>query len=60
MDKYEYDLIQQALSDHLQRVSIELPINRHERDLYQKAVLACKSVVSKTAIKEWEPNRYNR
>ena len=54
MDRQEYDHIQQALTDHMQKAFSEYQMNKAERDLYQKAVLACKSVVSKTTRKEWE------
>lgn len=56
MTKTEYDSLQNALSAHLDRVLSHSPLTRAERTAYENAVQACKSVVSKNVIKEWENN----
>jgi hypothetical protein len=54
VEKHEYDAIQKALDDHLNRVMKHSRFNRQERNAYEKAVMACKSILSKNCIKEWE------
>lgn len=56
MTKTEYDNLQNALSAHLDRVLSHNPLTRAERTAYENAVQACKSVVSKNIVKEWEHN----
>lgn len=56
MTKTEYDNLQNALSAHLDRVLSHSPLTRAERIAYENAVQACKSVVSKNVVKEWESN----
>lgn len=54
MKKHEYNAIQKALYDHLNRVMEHAHFNRQEMNAYEKAVMACKSVLSKNCVKEWE------
>lgn len=60
MEKHEYDAIQKALDDHLNRIMEHACFNRQERNAYEKAVMACKSVLSKNCIKEWENENARR
>lgn len=46
MTKEEYDLLQGALSHHLNEKMLHGHLNSRERDIYKQAVLACKSVAS--------------
>ena len=50
MKKSEYKAIQRALDDHLERVLMVVPLSREERNAYERAVMACKSVISKTCV----------
>lgn len=56
MTKTEYDNLQNALSAHLNRVLFHNPLTRAQRIAYENAVQACKSIVSKNVVKEWEHN----
>lgn len=49
MTKAEYTAIQNALDVHLQRVLYHAPLSRVERNTYENAVMACKSVISKNS-----------
>lgn len=49
MTKAEYDAIQNALDAHLRRVLYHAPLSRVERNAYENAVMACKSVISKNS-----------
>lgn len=50
MTKAEYDAIQNALDAHLKRVLYHAPLSRIERNAYENAVMACKSVISKNCL----------
>lgn len=50
MTKAEYDAIQNALDAHLRRVLYHAPLSRVERNTYENAVMACKSVVCKNCL----------
>ena len=54
MQQSEYVKIQQALTDHLNNVIMYKNLNRREAGIYEKAVLACKSIVSSNCTKEWK------
>lgn len=55
MTKAEYDAIQSAFDSHLRKALWHYHLSRPEKNAYESAVLACKSILSKTAAKEWTP-----
>lgn len=50
MTRTEYDAIQNALDAHLRRVLSHAPLSKPERNVYENAVMACKSVISKNCV----------
>ena len=54
MTKAEYDAIQSAFDAHLSKALYHYHLTREGKIVYENAVAACKSILSKTATKDWE------
>ena len=53
MTKAEYDSLQSALDAHLAKALYHYHLSRAEKTVYENAVHACKSVLSRNAVKDW-------
>lgn len=54
MTKVEYDSIQCAFDAHLMKALCHYHLTREGKTVYENAVAACKSILSRTAVKDWE------
>lgn len=52
MTKAEYDALQRALDAHLAKVLQHYHLTKEGKVVYENAVAACKSILSKTIVKE--------